>query len=321
MIGVLILAVLFGFLALGMVVVRRVKLEEGTFSLVRWAAIPLSVGLLLLVASTCRTVGSGQVGVPVVFGKVGSTFLTEGLHFVNPVISVKQMSVRTEEYTMSGRPQEGKVQGDDAISTKSSDGATLVMDITIWYRLLPSEAPTVYRTLGPNYAEKIVRPAVRTAIREAAKEYTALGAFSTDRDALTAAVEERVNVALEPRGILLEKANIRQIELPQRILTAINDKLAAEQAAQAMEFVLQKETQQAEVRRVEARGLADAQRIINESLTNEYLQWKYVESLQDLVSSGNSTVVVLPFDQALVPLLNVPVPKAPVEEPVGEVEE
>ncbi len=262
--------------------------------------------MLFLLLSVARIVSAGPVGVTVLFGKVGESELAEGLHFVNPLVKVVQMSIRTEEYTMVSQTGEGEVQGDDAIDALSKDGSKLTMELTIWYRLEPSAAPTVFRTLGPNYVSKIVRPAVRTAIREATKDYEAMEAFSTRRDELTLAVQGRLEVALTHRGILVERPNIRNITLPSRLQDAINKKLAAQQAAEEMEFVLEKEVQLKEVRIVEAEGLAEAQGIIDQSLTPAYLQWKYIESLQMLVNSPNNSTVILPFDQQLIPLLNLP---------------
>lgn len=263
------------------------------------------VCLLLLVLSFIRVIGPGHVGVQMLFGGVQNATLQEGLHFVNPFIDVEELSVRTEAYTMSGMRDEGDVVGDDAITVLSKDGLPISMDITIWYRLESSDAPRVYQTIGPDYVTKIIRPAVRTAIREESRQFNAIETFGTQREALATAISKRLDIAFEGRGIVLERTLLRNIVLPAKVSDSIEAKLTAEQDAQRMVFVLQREELEADRKVVEARGIKESQTIIAASLTKEYLQWYFMQTMQQLVDSPNNSTIILPFDSNLVPLLPI----------------
>jgi hypothetical protein len=129
--------------------------------------------LVLVVAALCGVlsfaviVPAGHVGVAVVLGKVRTRSFSEGLNLINPFAVVHDMTVRTETYTMSAVMNEGAVKGDDSIQALSADGLLMPLDITVAYRLVSADAPWLYRDIGPNYVDKIVRPAARTAVREA----------------------------------------------------------------------------------------------------------------------------------------------------------
>ncbi len=267
--------------------------------------IVLIIGILFLIGSGVRIIEAGHVGVKVLFGNVQEEPLNPGFHIINPLINVIPMSTRTEAYTMSSITREGRRTGDDAVIALTSDGVSIKLDITSWYRLQADMAPDVYKNLGLNYSEKIVRPALRTAIRNATVEYKAEDVYSSKRQAVVKKMEELIVADLKGRGIILEKVLLRNVILPNRITQAIDEKISASQEAQKMEFVLQKEKQEAERKEVEAQGIARAQKIIADSLTDEYLTWHYIRTLSELAGSNNNTFVIAPFDQKLVPLFNV----------------
>jgi len=118
-------------------------------------------------------------------------------------------------------------------------------------------------------------------------------------------VKDKLVAAFKDRGIVLENELLRDILLPEKVRTAIDEKIAAEQESQKMQYVLQRERQEADRKRVEAAGISDAQKIIAGSLTNQYLQYNYITTLKELVNSKNSTFVITPFDSKLTPMLNV----------------
>ena len=206
---------------------------------------------------------------------------------------------------MSSVRDEGQQTGDDAITTLSSDGLSLKLDLTVWYRLSAEDAPQVYRTIGTDYVEKIVRPAIRTSIRDVSVGYSATDIYSSKREDFVRDVTKNLENAFQGRGIILERVLLRNVELPEKVRTAIDEKIAAEQRAQQMVYVLQKEKQEAERKRVEAQGVSDAQRIVSQTITTPYLQWNYIQVMKELVNSPNHTFIVAPFDQKLVPLLNL----------------
>jgi regulator of protease activity HflC (stomatin/prohibitin superfamily) len=269
------------------------------------SVIALILAIFVLVSGSFVTVPPGELGVKVFFGDVDSEVLTNGFHIVNPLTEVVRMEGRTQAYTMSAKASEGQVQGDDAIDVLSKDGLTLRLEVTVQYHLSPPGAPKVYSTLGQDYVEKVVRPETRSALRDAAVSFAATGLYSTDRSRFVALVKERLLQAFGTRGITLENVLLRDIQLPEKVRAAIDEKISAEQEAQKMEYVLQREQQEAERKRVEAAGISDAQKIIAGSLTNQYLQYNYISTLKELVNSKNSTFVITPFDQKLTPLLNM----------------
>jgi regulator of protease activity HflC (stomatin/prohibitin superfamily) len=250
-------------------------------------------------------IGPGQIGVTILFGSVQENVLKSGLNVINPLVDVEKLDVKTQAYTMSGVKDEGAIKGDDAITTLSSDGLTLKLDVTVWFRLSENDAPNLLRTLGIDYVEKIVRPASRTALRDVSVKYTATDIYSSKRDDFANDITKNLEKSFEGRGIILEKVLLRNVELPEKIKEAIDEKIAAEQRAQQMVYILQKEKQEAERKQVEARGVSEAQKIISSTISPQYLQWKYIETLKDLMNSKNNTIVITPYDQKLTPLLNL----------------
>jgi regulator of protease activity HflC (stomatin/prohibitin superfamily) len=267
--------------------------------------IAIVVVLLFLIFNPITLIPAGHVGVKVLFGKVKPNIITEGLHIVNPLLSIKKMSIRTQEYTMSIADREGRVRGDDSIAVLTKEGLSVLLDLTVWYRLIPGQAPNLYQTVGPDYEAIILRPAVRTTLRNVIALYEAKDVYSEKRAEATIRLSTMMNEEVKGRGIEIEKVLVRNVTLPPQLTKAIEDKLAAEQQAQKMVFVLQKEQQEAKRKTIEARGIAGAQRVIANSLTTAYLQWYYVNTMKDLVDAPNNTTILLPFDQKIIPMLPI----------------
>lgn len=261
------------------------------------------LGVILF--SSLIQIGPGEVGVPILFGNVQDNVLRSGLNLINPLMEVEKLDVKIQTYTMSGARDEGEVKGDDAITTLSSDGLSIKLDVTVWFKLSESDVPNLLRTIGKEYIEKIVRPATRTALRDVSVMYNATDIYSSKRDDFITEITKNLEKSFEGKGILLEKVLLRNVELPQKVKEAIDEKISSEQRAQQMVYVLQKEKQEAERKKVEANGIAEAQKIISNTINSQYLQWKYIEALKDLMNSKNNTIVITPFDQKLTPLLNL----------------
>jgi regulator of protease activity HflC (stomatin/prohibitin superfamily) len=261
------------------------------FSIIRNAAF---IGIFIAaIFSAIAQVGAGEAGVQVLFGSVQDGVLKSGLNFVNPLIDVVKMDVKTQAYTMSSIKDEGQQSGDDAISSLSMDGLTLKLDVTVWFRLNENDAPQVYRTIGTDYVEKIVRPAVRTAIRDVSVGYSATDIYSIKREDFVREITRNLENAFNGRGIILERVLLRNVELPERVREAIDEKIASEQRAQQMVYVLQKEKQEAERKRVEAQGISDYNRIVSQSITDQVLQLKGIEATLELGKSPNAKMVIM----------------------------
>ena len=235
----------------------------------------------------------GEAGVKVLFGKVQKDVLGSGLHFVNPLLNIQRVDIKTQNYTMSGVNDEGEKSGDDAIKVLASDGLEVTIDLTVLYRVIASETPRLLSETGPDFKDKIVRPLTRTKIRDNAVYYQAIELFSSRRDEFQQRIYKSIEANFKERGLLLEQLLVRNITLPNSVKASIESKINAEQDAKKMEFVLQKERQEAERKRVEAQGISDYQRIINTGLTDNQLQYEQIQAIKELALSQNAKIVMM----------------------------
>jgi len=259
---------------------------------------PLSIAgviffLIGFSTSVVRKVDTGQVGVPSLFGEVQNKTLESGLNFVNPLDDVTMFDIKTQNYTMSATHDEGDKEGDDAIRVLTADGLEVIIDLTVLYRISPAQAPAILKQIGADYKDKIIRPITRTKIRDNAVYYDAVSLYSTRRDEFQNRIFKAIDIDLKNRGIILEQLLIRNINLPASVKQTIESKINAEQEAQKMQFVLQKEKQEAERKRVEAQGIADYQRIISTGLSDKQLQYEAIKAQRDLSLSPNAKVIIM----------------------------
>lgn len=252
------------------------------------------VGILVLLAgalySSVKQIEPGFVGVQKLFGKVNSNILESGLNVINPLMEVETFDVRTQNYTMSAVHDEGDKTGDDAIRVLSADGLEVVIDLTVLYKVIPNEAPRILREIGTDYRNTIVRPICRTKIRDNAVYYDAVALYSTKRDEFQARIFKTIEDNFKERGLILEQLLVRNITLPESVKAAIESKINAEQEAQKMTFVLQKEKQEAERKRVEAQGIADYQKILSTGLSDKQLQYEMIKAI---ATSPNAKLIIM----------------------------
>ena len=258
---------------------------------IRKAAIVLIV--LGISSSTIKQIDAGEVGVQSVFGKVSDRTLSSGLNFVNPLASVTVFDAKTQNYTMSAVHDEGDREGDDAIRVLTADGLEVVVDLTVLYRILPSQAPTILKEIGPDYKDKVVRPITRTMIRDNAVYYDAVALYSLKRNEFQTRIYKDIESNFKKRGLVLEQLLIRNINLPNSVKQTIESKINAEQDAQKMQFVLLKEKQEAERKRVEAQGIADYQKILSTGLSDKQLQYESIIAQKEIAKSPNTKVIIM----------------------------
>jgi regulator of protease activity HflC (stomatin/prohibitin superfamily) len=239
------------------------------------------VVVIVILANTIVIVPAGHTGVRTLFGKVRDKEISAGMHLVNPLENIERMSIRTEEYTMSVSHGEGKRMGADQISALTNEGLPIDLDITVFYHLEENKASDVYKDLGINFQEKIIRPEIRSTIREVVARYNAKDVYSEKRAEVSDEIRKRMAQTINPRGIIVEQVLLRNVTLPPKLSASIQEKLQAEQDAQKYDFVLEKEKKEAERKRIEAEGQRDAQKIINESLTPKYLEYLYIRELKE----------------------------------------
>ncbi|SDX92984.1 prohibitin family protein [Hymenobacter psychrophilus] len=253
-------------------------------------------GLLVLLGvalSTVIQVDAGEVGVQTLFGQVQQRVLPSGLNVVNPLVDVTRFDTKTQNYTMSAIQTEGQQAGDDAIRVLSADGLEVVIDLTALYHVIPAETPRILSTIGADYESKIVRPIARTRIRDNAVYYDAVALYSTRRDEFQARIYKTIEDDFRKNGLQLDQLLIRNIQLPAPVKRSIESKISAEQDAQKMQFVLQKERQEADRKRVEAQGIADYQKIINNELSDKLLQYESIKANKEIALSPNAKVIIM----------------------------
>jgi len=254
------------------------------------------VFLALLAVSSVAQIEPGMIGVQKLFGKVSNNTLESGLNLKNPFVKVVMFDIKTENYTMSGILDEGTTRADDAIRVLSADGLEVIVDLTVLYKVIPSEAPRILKEVGTDYRNVIVRPICRTGIRDNAVYYDAVALFSSKRDEFQDRIFKAIESNFKDRGLMLEQLLVRNLTLPQSVKEAIESKINAEQEAQKMTFVLQRERQEAERKRVEAQGLADYQKILSKGLSDRLLQYEMIKAIS---TSANSKLIIMTNEKGL----------------------
>jgi regulator of protease activity HflC (stomatin/prohibitin superfamily) len=287
------LIAILGVIVLIVGIVLKRSPEPGS----RFGGIVNTVGIVIIVLglllSAVKVIEPGKIGVQVLFGKVQDNVLESGLHIINPLVDVTTFSIQTENYTMSAKSGEGQVQGDDAIRVLSSDGLEVTIDLSVLYRVSPSKAPFILQNIGVNYEDKIVRPVTRTAIRDNAVNYQAVDLYSVKRQEFQFKINKTITDNFAKNGLEVQQVLVRNITLPATVRASIESKINAEQDAQKMQFVLQKERQEADRKRVEAQGIADYQKILSTGLSDKQLIYESIKAQKEIALSPNAKVIII----------------------------
>ncbi len=248
--------------------------------------------LILLFAST-TSIPTGNVGVLTLFGRVTGDVLGEGIHLINPLKAVKKLSVQTQSVKESA-------------NVPSNEGLILALDTSLLFRLDRSKAAQVFQTVGENYAEKIVEPTLRAAIRASTSSHTANALYTNARELVQQQIQDELTTQLAARGVIVEAVLLRDVQLPAMLKGSIEAKQQAEQDALRMSFILQKEKQEAERKRIEAQGIADFQKIVAQGISPQLLEWKGIEATEKLALSANTKIVVIGNPKNGLPLVLEP---------------
>jgi len=253
-----------------------------------------TVVLILLLLMACVTsIPTGNVGVLTLFGRVTGDILGEGIHLINPLKSVQKLSVQTQSVKESA-------------NTPSNEGLMLALDTSLLFRLDRTKAAQVYQTVGENYAEKIVEPTLRAAIRASTSSHSANALYTNARELVQQQIQGELTTQLAARGVIVEAVLLRDVQLPAMLKSSIEAKQQAEQDALRMSFILQKEKQEAERKRIEAQGIADFQKIVAQGISPQLLEWKGIEATEKLATSNNAKVVIIGNPKNGLPLVLEP---------------
>lgn len=254
---------------------KQMRKQESMLSLIgSLVAVAFAVFQLITV------VPAGTVGVVDFLGSVSDNTLKAGVNFVNPMARVVKFSVKTQELK-------------ETMNVPTHEGLSIQLEISLLFRLNPDMANKIYKTVGPDYASIILQPQFRSVVRDVTARYDAKALYTGSREKLADEIKRAIGKLVGPRGISVEAAALRQIVLPARLTTAIEEKLKADQESQRMEFILQKEKQEAERKRIEAKGIADFQTIVSKGINEQLLKWKGIEATEKLASSQNAKIVII----------------------------
>lgn len=241
----------------------------------------VAFGAGVLALSNCFTViPAGHVGVVDFFGTVSDNTLKAGINFVNPLARVIKMSVKTQEIK-------------EVMDVPSKEGLTVQLEVSILYHLNPEKAADVYKTVGENYESVILEPQFRSVTRGVTASFEAKALYTSEREHLSQLLLKEIEKATSERGVEVESAPLRRVTLPAGLSASIEQKLQAEQESQRMQFILTKEKQEADRKRIEAQGISDFQKIVNQGLNSQLLTWKGIEATEKLANSPNTKVIIV----------------------------
>jgi prohibitin 1 len=253
----------------------------------------VAVAVVLLLLWSVTSIPTGNVGVLTLFGRVTGETLGEGIHLINPLKSVQKLSVQTQSVKESA-------------NVPSNEGLILALDTSLLFHLDRTKAAYVYQTIGDDYAEKIVEPNLRSAVRASTSAHSANSLYTNGRELVQQQIQDELTAALGARGVVVESVLLRDIQLPALLKTSIEAKQQAEQDALRMSFILQKEKQEAERKRIEAQGISDFQKIVAQGISSQLLEWKGIEATEKLAQSNNAKVVVIGNPKNGLPLVLEP---------------
>ena len=245
-----------------------------------FAGLTALVAFVIAILQTFTVVPAGTVGVVDFLGNVNDNTLKAGVNIVNPLAKVVKFSIKTQEMK-------------EIMNVPSEEGLSVQLEISLLYKLNPEKANEIYKTVGPNYTQIILIPQFRSVVRSVTARYQAKALYTASREKLAGEIYDELNKLVGPRGITIESSPLRQIVLPPGLTKSIEEKLQAEQESQRMEFVLNKEKQEAERKRIEAKGIRDFQAIVSEGINQNLLRWKGIEATEKLANSKNTKVIII----------------------------
>lgn len=252
----------------------------------------LVVAAAAYAAAGCAAIPAQHIGVVEVFGAVQDRTLQPGLHAWMPWTGIHRINCRTQQI-------------EEQTTTPTSEGLLVGLDVSLVFSLQPTAAKEVYARYGGvnGLAQTIIVPEFRSSIRDVTAGFLASDLYSGRRDQVTQKLRDELRKRLVERGVTVEAVLLRGFTLPDQVAKAVEAKLAADQQAQQMEFVLRKEQKEAERKRIEAQGIADYQRIVSTGVNESLLRWKGIEATAKLAESPNTKVVVIGSGKDGLPLI------------------
>lgn len=261
---------------------RKIRQNDLSFRPVaRISMLGAAVFGVIAILQCFTQIPAGHVGVVDFFGVVSDQTLRAGISPVNPLANVIKYSIQTQEHK-------------EAMQVLSREGLTIGLEVSALYRLNPDSAARVYKTVaGGDYQTIILVPQFRSICRAVTASFQASALYSTERERLGSTIQEELARTVAPRGVTIENTPIRNVALPSQLTEAIEQKQRADQESQRMEFILTKEKQEADRKRIEAKGIADFQTIVAAGISEQLLRWKGIEATEKIAQSPNTKVIIV----------------------------
>ncbi len=236
--------------------------------------------LAISLMTSCAVIRPGEIGIKQRLGKIVGEPKLQGIKFYNPFIGrIIRMNVRT-------------VECPNRLILPTKEGLNVMADIVLLYHMKPEKANDIYLTFGRNYQEVIVLSNFRATAREISARYETKELYATEREKVETAIKEELSTDIEKYGFIVDAVLLKDFQLPDQMVQAIQDKVNAEQAALKMEFVILQQKKEAERLIIEAEAIKKAQDIINSSLTDKLLQYNNIEMLKNLSNSPNAKIII-----------------------------
>jgi regulator of protease activity HflC (stomatin/prohibitin superfamily) len=267
--------------------------KAGLFGVGKWGSVLVVLAAALLLFNSVARVNTGHVGVLTLFSRVTESTLPEGIHLINPLKAVHEMSVQTQTIK-------------ETASVPSNEGLVLTLDTSLIFHLDHNKAAQVYQLVGANYVDKIVENNLRSSIRGVTSKHSANALYTGAREEVAQQIQDELVGILGPQGIIIDRVLLREVQLPSLLRNSIEAKQQAEQDALRMSFILQKEKQEAERKRIEAQGIADFQKIVAAGISPQLLEWKGIEATEKLSMSTNTKIVIVGNTKNGLPLIFEP---------------
>lgn len=236
-------------------------------------------GLLAVALSSCVTVQQNEAGVRRRVGRIVGDIKSPGLYGVGPFSTILKVPVSTTNLATNA-------------DLPTKEGLTVQSEMSILYRIERSKIPELLSKVGENYEQVVISPVFRSVVRDVSARFMAKDLHTAERATIEKTIQADMAKYLEPRGIIVEGVLLKSVKLPRELTMAIEERLRSEQEAFRMQFVLDREKQEAERKKVEAEGIRDAQRIISEGLNPLLIQWRAIEAFKELAKSNNAKIII-----------------------------
>ena len=236
--------------------------------------------IFILLVSSCAVIRQGEVGVKRTMGKLDPKVIEAGSRTYNPfTTTIIKLPVRTVNVEIQSK-------------LPSKEGLNVQSVISILYHIKQENAADIIENIGTNYENVVIRSVFRSASADVCSRFFAKDMHTSKRAEIEDEIRDRMQSLLSDRGFEIEAVLLKTIQLPNGLALAVEDKLEAEQEAQRMEFVLQRERLEAQRRKVEAEGIRDAQKILQEGINPQIIQWQSIEAFKELAKSPGSRVII-----------------------------